>query len=203
MRKTNYYIGDLHFGCINKYENRTLETDKHIIENWNRVVHQNDDVYLLGDIGRFGGNRDNEYLCQCLSVLKGRKHWILGNHDIAKDARINQLFVEICDYKEITDNYNGLNHKLALNHCPIFTWNGAYKGTIHLYAHVHGNTDGLLYQESLQKLRELCIDENIKGFQIKNPPYAFNVGAMLDYMNYCPRTLKEILDANDFEKENK
>ena len=44
----NYYIGDLHFGCTNKYENRTLETDKYIIENWNHVVHQNDDVYLLG-----------------------------------------------------------------------------------------------------------------------------------------------------------
>ena len=91
---------------------------------------------------------------------------------------------------------------MVLNHCPIFTWNGAYKGTIHLYAHVHNNTDGLLYQESLKKLRELCIDENIKGFQIKNPPYAFNVGAMLDYMDFMPRTLKEILDANDFGKEN-
>ena len=55
----------------------------------------------------------------------------------------------------------------------------------------------------MKRLRELCIDENIKGFQIKSPPYAFNVGAMLDYMNYCPRTLKEILDANDFGKENK
>ena len=44
VSKTNYYIGDLHFGCTNKYENRTLETDKHIIENWNHVVHQNDDV---------------------------------------------------------------------------------------------------------------------------------------------------------------
>ena len=92
---------------------------------------------------------------------------------------------------------------VVLSHYPIFVWNNCYKGWLHLYGHTHGNTDGLLYQESLKKLRELCIDENIKGFQIKNPPYAFNVGVMLDYMNYCPRTLKEILDANDFEKENK
>ena len=27
-----------------------------------------------------------------------------------------------------------------------------------------------------------------------------NVGAMLDYINYTPRTLKEILNANDFGK---
>ena len=57
--------------------------------------------------------------------------------------------------------------------------------------------------ESLKKLRELCIDENIKGFQIKNPPYAFNVGAMLDYMDFTPRTLDEILKANEVQKENK
>ena len=192
----NYYIGDLHFGCTNKYENRTLETDKLIIENWNKVVHQNDDVFLLGDIGRFGGSRDNEYLCQCLSVLKGRKHWVLGNHDNTKDARINQLFVEICDSKEITDNYNGLNHKLYISHCPVFTWPGAYKGVIHLYAHVHNNSDGTLYQECMQKLRELCIEDNIKGFQVKNPPYSYNVGAMVGYMDYVPRTLREILENN-------
>lgn len=185
-----------------KYENRTLETDKLIIENWNRIVYQNDEVYLIGDIGRFGGNKDNEYLCQCLSVLKGKKHLVLGNHDSQKDSRINQLFVEICDYKEITDNYNGLNHKLVLSHYPIFTWNGAYKGVIHLYAHVHNNTDGLLYQESLKRLRELCREENVKGFQIKNPPYAFNVGAMCDYMNYQPRTLKEILEKSKVGENN-
>lgn len=195
----NYYIGDLHFGCVNKHDNRTLETDELIIRNWNKIVHQNDDVYLLGDIGKFGNNKDNEYLCQCLSVLKGRKHLVLGNHDNMKDARIKQLFVEICDYEEIIDNYNGLNHKLVLSHYPLFTWSGAYKGVIHLYAHVHNNTDGQLYQKSLEALRELCKDENIKGFQIKSLPYAYNVGAMTSYMNYTPRTLKEILKENKEE----
>lgn len=198
----NYYIGDLHIGCTNKYEGRTLEHDKLILENWNRVVHQNDNVYLLGDIGRFGNNRDNEYLCRYLSVLKGRKHWILGNHDNTKDARINQLFVEICDYKEIIDNYSGLNYKLVLSHHPIFVWNGCYKGWLHLYGHTHNNTDEKLYQESLKKLRELCREENIKGFQIKNPPYASNVGAMVNYMNYTPRTLQEILENSKVGEDN-
>ena len=35
------------------------------------------------------------------------------------------------------------------------------------------------------------------------PCLMFNVGAMIDYMNFTPRTLDEILDANDFGKENK
>ena len=45
-----------------KYEGRTLEHDKIIKENWNRVVHNNDNVYILGDFGKEGGNKDNEYL---------------------------------------------------------------------------------------------------------------------------------------------
>ena len=198
----NYYISDLHLNCTNKYEGRTLDHDKLIKENWNRVVTNADTVYILGDIGREGGNKEMEYLCEVISTLKGKKVLIQGNHEKLKDIRVRQLFTEIVPYKEVSDNANGINRMVVLSHYPIFVWNNCYKNWLHLYGHTHGNTDGLLYQESLQKLRELCINENIKGFQIKNPPYAFNVGAMLDYMNYCPRTLKEILDANDFEKEN-
>ena len=35
------------------------------------------------------------------------------------------------------------------------------------------------------------------------PCLMFNVGAMLDYMNFTPRTLDEILKANELQKENK
>ena len=59
----NYYISDIHFNCQNRYEGRTLEHDKIVKENWNRVVNNNDNVYILGDIGREGSNKDNEYLC--------------------------------------------------------------------------------------------------------------------------------------------
>ena len=62
MSKTNYYISDLHLNCTNKYEGRTLDHDKLIKENWNHVVTNADTVYILGDIGREGGNKDNEYL---------------------------------------------------------------------------------------------------------------------------------------------
>ena len=30
----------------------------------------------------------------------------------------------------------------------------------------------------------------------------FNVGSMIDYMNFTPRTLDEILKANEVQKEN-
>mgnify|MGYP003302343206 CR=1 FL=1 len=57
----NYYISDIHFGCQNNYEGRTLEHDQLIKKNWNEVVHNNDTVYILGDIGREGNNKENEY----------------------------------------------------------------------------------------------------------------------------------------------
>ena len=125
----NYYISDIHFGCQNSFDNRSLEHDRIVKENWNRVVTNADNVYILGDIGKIGSNPDTERLIEIIATLKGKKTLVAGNHDVLRDVRLKQLFVEVCDYKEITDNYNGLNHKLVLNHYPIFTWNGAYKGT--------------------------------------------------------------------------
>ena len=103
---SNFYISDLHFGCTNKYENRILEHDKLIKENWNRVVNNGSTVYILGDIGREGSNKDNEYLCEIISTLKGKKILIQGNHCKLKDIRIRQLFTEIVPYKEVNDNVN-------------------------------------------------------------------------------------------------
>ena len=105
----NYYISDLHLNCQNKYEGRTLEHDKILKENWNKVVTNGDTVYILGDIGKEGGNKDMEYLCEIISTLKGKKVLIQGNHEKLKDIRVKQLFVEITPYKEIIDNFNGFN----------------------------------------------------------------------------------------------
>ena len=95
----NYYISDLHLNCTNKYEGRTLDQDKLIKENWNRVVTNADTVYILGDIGREGGNKEMEYLCEVISTLKGKKVLIQGNHEKLKDIRVRQLFTEIVPYK--------------------------------------------------------------------------------------------------------
>lgn len=190
----NYYIGDLHFGCQNSYENRTLEHDKIIKENWNNIVNNNDHVYILGDIGREGNNKDNEYLCSIISTLKGNKHLIQGNHCKLKDNRIRQLFTEIVDLKEITDNFNGLGHNLVLCHYPILMWKNQHKGWVHLYAHVHMSDEWTVYKNSLQYLNDFFKNKTLKGYNDCPQALAYNVGAMLPYMNYTPRTLKEIID---------
>ena len=189
----NYYIADLHLNCKNFHESRTLEHDKIIKKNWNNVVTNADKVYVLGDIGREGGNREQEYLCEIISTLKGRKILIQGNHEKLKDIRVRQLFEEITCYKEVSDNLNGINYQVVLSHYPIFSWNGAYKGWIHLYGHTHSYFDDEIYQESMEILREKVEEVSEKDNRNMSLPYAYNVGVMKSYIDYTPRTLKEIL----------
>lgn len=191
----NYYISDLHFGCQNKYEGRTLEHDKIIKENWNKVVHNNDTVYILGDVGREGGNKDNEYLCEIISTLKGNKVLIQGNHEKLKDNRLRQLFVEITPYKEIFDNYNKLNHNLVLCHYPILMWNGQHKGWVHIYGHVHATNEWDVYKRSLEYLNDYFKDKTLKGYRDCPPAVAYNVGAAI--LDWTPRTLKEVIEINE------
>lgn len=194
----NYYISDLHFGCINKFEERTIEHDKLIIENWNNVVTNGDTVYILGDVGRVGNNKDNEYLCKCISVLKGRKVLILGNHDkhLLKDIRLKQLFTEICDYKEVIDSFEGNNYNLTLSHYPVLFWNNQHKGWIHIYGHVHKSEEWLVFNKCLSYINEYFKHRTLNGYTDCPQAKAINVGAMLDYMEYTPRTLKEIININ-------
>lgn len=190
----NYYISDLHFGCQNKYEGRTLEHDKIIIDNWNKVVTNSDTVYILGDIGRIGNNKDNEYLCKCISVLKGKKVCVLGNHEGSlKDYRLRQLFAEVCDSKEVTDSFDGHAYKLVLSHYPMLFWNGQHKGAILLYGHVHISDEWEVYKHCLVHVNDFFKDKTLKGYTDCPPAVAINVGCMLPYMNYQPKTLKELI----------
>lgn len=193
------YIADLHIGCTNSFEHRVLEHDEILIKNWNSVVNNNDVTFILGDIGRCGTNKDNEYLCSVMSRLKSKKILVVGNHDEKglQDYRVKQLFESVVDYFELMDNHNGINQKIVLSHYPIFSWNGCYKDTVLLYGHTHGNFDDIIYQESLEKLRYKVRElnaENKEEKKFRNLPYAYNVGAMMDWINYCPRTWEEIKD---------
>lgn len=190
----NFYISDLHIGCMNKYEGRTLETDQKLKENWNKVVTNADTVYILGDIGRAGTNKDNEYLASYLAALKGKKILVKGNHDRVDDIRIKQQFTEICDYKEIIDDFEGNSYKLVLCHYPILMWNGQHKGFIHLYGHVHTSLEDGCFIMALNALNEYFLYQTERGEANCLQAEAYNVGAMLPYINYCPRTLKEIIE---------
>ena len=76
-----------------------------LIANWNRKVHGNDTVYILGDM--FFRTTDPEPI---LRQLKGKKHLITGNHDSQwmKKVDLGRWFASIQPYLETTDGQHTL-----------------------------------------------------------------------------------------------
>ena len=193
-----YYISDMHFFHKNvtkegnNFDNRPFnslaEMHQHMKEKWNSKITNGDTVYILGDIAMRG---TNEELIALVAQLKGRKVLIKGNHDDVSDMRYKNIFEEIYDYKEITDYVDQDAYKLVLSHYPILMWNGQHRGTIHLYGHTHNTYENEFYQECLRKLNMEMLMRSEKCYDIAR---AYNVGCMMPYMNYEPRTLKEILN---------
>ena len=179
----NYFISDLHLGHKNvlKFDNRpfinTEEHDKTIIDNWNNKVNDNDDVYVLGDISWHNATKTIEIFKQ----LKGRIHLIQGNHDnrILKNKELYNLFVEVVDYKELKiDN----EVSVVLCHYPMPCFKNHYYDWIHLYGHVHNSFEENMIQHFRYEM----------GALYDKPCHMYNVGAMMKYMDYTPRTLEEI-----------
>ena len=106
----NYYISDTHFGHENiiKHDanngcrrfSSIEEHDNLIIENWNRVVTPQDNIYILGDFSWLYARETEELI----KKLNGAKFLIKGNHDRwCKDGACKKLFQGIYDYKTIQD----------------------------------------------------------------------------------------------------
>lgn len=173
----------MHFGHKNilKYDGSPFssieERDKAIITNWNARVSDRDIVYILGDVSFSGADRTKEIL----KGLNGEKHLITGNHDagILASPSLSSEFAEIVPYKETSLEH----YRLVLCHYPILMYNGHFRGAIHLYGHVHRTAEYDLIKRFQRELE----DEQCRKLSM------FNVGVMIPYMDYGPRTLKEIL----------
>lgn len=186
-----YYTSDLHLGQesilqTGRFKERPFNTSEEMwramIENWNSKVRKGDDVYILGDIG---GYTKQHMHPEFFDRLRGRKHLVLGNHDILSPD-IKKRFVEIVDYKELTDKSSGKEEKLVLSHYPILMWNEMFKGRILLYGHLHNTRDEFLFQKALE---EYNLDrKNVSN--IEEEAKAYNVGCML--WDYTPMSLEEI-----------
>ena len=119
----NYYIADLHLDHANiiRLNNRPYkdigEMNRTFISNWNSVVTDNDDVYIVGD---FSYKSKNPLVF--LKQLKGRKHLIVGNHDefMLKNPECRKQFVEIADILTVRDG----DKTIVLCHYPFLEWNG-------------------------------------------------------------------------------
>lgn len=181
----NYFISDLHFGHTNclAFDNRPFKNiDEHdywIIREWNETVGPDDDVYILGDISWYGSVKTIEIFKQ----LNGRLHLIKGNHDttVLKNPELRQLFVEIADYKEL---YINKDLSIVLCHYPIPCFKNHFYGWYHFYGHVHSSFEWNMMENTKRMMTELY-DKQCN---------MFNVGAMMAYVNYKPRTFEQIVN---------
>jgi calcineurin-like phosphoesterase family protein len=138
----HWYTADTHFGHENiiKFCKRPFNSvgmmDAVLQANFIELIGANDDLWIVGDFG-FGKMSDQDgRLEEVFASIPGRKHLILGNHD---GDRVKSLpWASISDIAEVTDG----DQKLTLCHYPMITWNGARKGALQLFGHVHDNWQG-------------------------------------------------------------
>lgn len=127
-----FFIADTHFDSqsILLYENRPFATvaemNETMIRRWNEVVSPEDQVYIIGDFG--GDGREKEILDQ----LNGRKLLVKGNHDTMSNDYYRQAgFEEVYDLPVLFEGY------FLLSHEPLYVnTNMPYAN---LFGHVHAN----------------------------------------------------------------
>lgn len=181
-----YYIGDMHLGHkkVIEYDGRPYETveemDAALIKNWNSVVTEDDDVYILGDFIYRSSHVATYYLKQ----LKGRKHLIIGNHDLKtiEDEEACTYFDSIERLGYVKDG----DADVVMCHYPIAEWNGRRRKknkSYHVYSHIHNRKD------------------ETYGFMRKQRN-ALNAGCMIN--DFKPATLQQLIENNrNYIKNNR
>ena len=132
-----YICADLHFNHKNiiAYENRPWPDrdamNLGLIYNWNAKVHEDDTVYVLGDVW-FCSSAKVQIL---VSQLRGHKLLIMGNHD--RDRSVGKW--QSIGFNEVFRNptiITVFGKKIMLMHEPPETKEA---GTFYIYGHVHGD----------------------------------------------------------------
>ena len=173
-----YYISDTHFFhakiielCNRPYDS-VEEMNEDIVKKWNNKVTNNDDVYFLGDFALKGNTYE---IINIMKRLKGKIHFIQGNHDdvnLLKELKRQNLIEDFAMYREIEDN----GRKVVLFHYPIEDWNGQYKGSYHIFGHIHNN--------------------NLNEYRVI--PNRFNAG--VEVIGYEPKTLDGLIKLNSLKQ---
>ena len=142
-----YFTSDLHF-CHDKpflYTPRGFSNiddhDETIIKNWNSIIADEDDVYLLGDLMLNDTEKGLEYIKQ----LKGKIHIIIGNHDTNTRIALYKTLANVVEVVYATQiEYK--NRKFYLSHYPMYanvreTLRYPTQVLYSLHGHTHQNTN--------------------------------------------------------------
>ncbi len=187
----NYYIADLHFGHHASiwYDHRPFcdleQMEEGMAMLWNAAVRKDDMVYILGD---FCWNKADEWM-RLLRRLKGQKVLIEGNHDLGRyPEELRAMFADIKPYKEVQDG----ERRVILSHYPILFYKHSSDPSYYmLHGHVHQSKENDYLEQFTATLR--ADSATAEGIHTKNCANIYNVGCMMPWMNYTPRTLDEII----------
>lgn len=145
-----YFISDFHVGHKNviRFDGRPFkdvdEMHAELIKRWNSVIDDNDIVYYLGDLAFC---RDEVAKWFAYS-LKGKIHFIKGNHDKLRKIRNFGRWEEVYEYgteifikDEDLKSVRGMSgyQQIIMSHYPILSWNRSHYGSWHLHGHCHGS----------------------------------------------------------------
>ncbi len=142
-----YFTSDQHFGhaAARSFYRRPFtsvaEMDQQMIDRWNAVVTDADEVWHLGD---FAVRQSRERVASLLLMLNGRKHLVAGNND---DAGVRG-----CAHWQSVQSYAELavdGRKLILCHYPFRTWRDMGRGSVNLHGHSHGRLKPLPRQSDV------------------------------------------------------
>ena len=132
-----YFISDTHFNHLNiiKYCDRPFknieEMNETIINNWNKTVKENDEIYHLGDLAL--GRKENFY--NVAKRLNGKKYLIRGNHDRWSINTYEKFGFKILKNAPIILE----KFKLLLSHTPTPD-KQIPEGYINLHGHIHNKS---------------------------------------------------------------
>jgi len=162
-----FFTADLHLGHeeIIKISDRPFENlddmNRSLVNNWNSRVSNDDHVYIVGDL--FYGGRDAAGVDEAISTVKklnGILHLVAGNHDFPylKNMEYHYLFADV-------DQIRFLKHEgeyIFLSHYPMAEWSGYYRGSWHIYGHIHNHKESTAHQymktldKALNAAVEIC-----------------------------------------------
>lgn len=130
----SFFISDLHISHRNILEFTTAsgerqrnfasidEMDSYIIDRCNSVVSPDDNLYILGDVVM------NRSAIHKLSAINGKKHLILGNHDVHPIMEYLSVFSTVVAYRQ----FDGC----SLSHVPLHP-DSCKRWKANIHGHLH------------------------------------------------------------------
>lgn len=187
----DYFISDTHFFHENviRFDKRPFtcveQMNAQMREWWNNTVSEKDRVYILGDFIWLPPSNP-EYI-KFTKSLNGKKVLIKGNHDNVEkfSSELKNCFEDIKSRKEIKLD----KKRIIVDHYPLMMYRHDTDSNVF---HFHGHTHVTEEQAWVEKWTQELVYNHCMGAPTGQ---IINVGCMMPYMNYIPRTLEEIIEA--------